>query len=181
MRLSEWPLGQLALARMREFYREPQAVFWVYGFPIIMTVALGVAFREDPEPQYRVDVTGPRAAAVVKDLKAVKTPGGKPLFLVEEQTADAALNRLRTGKTVLMVTASPDGQEYEFVPTRVLRVHELLGSSHDFVTADIEGDDLHIGTGTQKSQTGKSCIETDLADQPGLRLPDQAPEVMLLL
>ena len=28
-----WPLAQLVLARLREFYREPEAVFWVYGFP----------------------------------------------------------------------------------------------------------------------------------------------------
>ena len=56
--------------------------------------------------------------------------------------------------------------DYEFVPTRVLRVHELLGMTHDFVAADIEGNDLHVRTGTQKCQTGKSCIEPDLANQP---------------
>lgn len=40
-----WPLGQLVLARVREFYREPEALFWVYGFPILIVVALGIAFR----------------------------------------------------------------------------------------------------------------------------------------
>ena len=28
-----WPLGQLILARLREFYREPEVIFWVYGSP----------------------------------------------------------------------------------------------------------------------------------------------------
>ena len=39
------PLVQLTLARTREFLREPEAVFWVFAFPIIMTCALGIAFR----------------------------------------------------------------------------------------------------------------------------------------
>src|SRR3954467_15379871 len=38
------PLRQIVLARVREFYREPEALFWSYGFPILMTVALGIAF-----------------------------------------------------------------------------------------------------------------------------------------
>src|SRR5918996_4240958 len=39
------PLIELTLARFREFLREPEAVFWVFAFPVIMTCALGIAFR----------------------------------------------------------------------------------------------------------------------------------------
>src|SRR5688500_20254004 len=39
------PLVELTLARFREFLREPEAVFWVFMFPVIMTCALGIAFR----------------------------------------------------------------------------------------------------------------------------------------
>ena len=39
------PLVQLTLVRYREFYREPEALFWVFIFPILMACALGVAFR----------------------------------------------------------------------------------------------------------------------------------------
>jgi ABC transporter DrrB family efflux protein len=35
----------LTLSRFREFVREPEAVFWVFAFPVIMTCALGIAFR----------------------------------------------------------------------------------------------------------------------------------------
>ena len=43
--------GQLVLARLREFFREPEAVFWVYGFPLILAVVLGIAFSGGkPEP-----------------------------------------------------------------------------------------------------------------------------------
>ena len=39
------PLVELTLSRFREFVREPEAVFWVFAFPVIMTCALGIAFR----------------------------------------------------------------------------------------------------------------------------------------
>src|SRR5262249_49912710 len=50
--MNRWhPFGQLVLARLREFYREPEAVFWVYGFPLILAVGLGIAFSsKKPEP-----------------------------------------------------------------------------------------------------------------------------------
>ena len=51
-----WPLGQLILARLREFYREPEIIFWVYGFPILIVVALGIAFRNKPVERIAVDV-----------------------------------------------------------------------------------------------------------------------------
>ncbi len=34
------PFQQLFLARMREFYRQPEVVFWVFGFPILLAVGL---------------------------------------------------------------------------------------------------------------------------------------------
>ena len=58
----QWPvvdigrIWQITLSRMRIFYREPGAVFWVYGFPIIMMLALGTAFRDNPKEQITVDV-----------------------------------------------------------------------------------------------------------------------------
>ena len=42
------PLGQLVTARVREFVREPAAIFWVYVFPILMMCSLGIAFRDQP-------------------------------------------------------------------------------------------------------------------------------------
>src|SRR2546423_2156463 len=43
--IREHPMFQLALARMREFSREPEAEFWLFGFPIVLAFALGLAFR----------------------------------------------------------------------------------------------------------------------------------------
>ena len=56
------PLAQLVIMRVREFVREPAAIFWVYVFPLLMMVALGVAFRERPVEESTVVVQqGPTA------------------------------------------------------------------------------------------------------------------------
>src|SRR5262245_34079871 len=55
---SYWPIWELTLSRMRVFYREPAAVFWVYGFPLVMALSLGTAFRENPKEQIAVDIVG---------------------------------------------------------------------------------------------------------------------------
>ena len=39
------PLVQLTLVRYREFFREPEAVFWVFIFPVLLAAGLGIAFR----------------------------------------------------------------------------------------------------------------------------------------
>src|ERR687891_51311 len=39
------PLVELTATRVREFLREKEAVFWVFIFPVLMTFALGIAFR----------------------------------------------------------------------------------------------------------------------------------------
>src|SRR4026208_187540 len=39
------PLVELTFTRVREFLREREAVFWVFVFPVLMTFALGIAFR----------------------------------------------------------------------------------------------------------------------------------------
>ena len=42
------PLWQLTLVRFREFLREPEALFWVFGFPLLLAAGLGLAFRNTP-------------------------------------------------------------------------------------------------------------------------------------
>src|SRR5262245_36347253 len=86
------PLGQLVLARLREFFRQPEVVFWVYGFPILMVVALGIAFRNRPVEQIRVDVQESSYAAGLVDALVAD-----PKFKVQRGDADVSRLRLRTG------------------------------------------------------------------------------------
>ncbi len=118
MAWADGPLAQLILSRVREFFREPEAVFWVYGFPILMTLALGLAFREAGEPTYRVDVSGPAAARAAEVLRAAKAADGTPRFDVREGDPDEARARLRTARTDVAVTATGSAYEYDFMPTR---------------------------------------------------------------
>src|SRR5262249_27184567 len=50
------PLIQLTLARLREFLREPEAVFWVFVFPVLLAFALGIAFRNTAPEKNRIAV-----------------------------------------------------------------------------------------------------------------------------
>lgn len=116
------PLWQLTLARLREFFREPAAVFWVYGFPLVLAVALGTAFRNRPVERVHVDVRtdgpgGPAAAAALADVFRADPDR----FEVSTGDEAAVRNRLRTAKTDLVLTPGPDptaAPEYLFDPNR---------------------------------------------------------------
>jgi ABC-2 type transport system permease protein len=114
----EWrdrALVQLVLARIREFYREPEAIFWVYGFPILLIVGLGVAFRNQPIEKTQVVIeAGPQAAAIAATLSA------NPKFQVTTADAETCRVQLRTGKTQLVVASAADGvgYDYRFDPSR---------------------------------------------------------------
>jgi ABC-type multidrug transport system permease subunit len=114
--ITRHPLTQLVLARHREFYREPEAVFWVFIFPVIMTVGLGVAFRNRPVEQVVVDIQqGGLDATTLSDLSNY----GRFVATIRDEASSRV--RLRTGKTSLVVishdTPTP-AYEYVFDPTR---------------------------------------------------------------
>lgn len=93
------PLTQLILARLREFTREPAAVFWVYGFPLIMTVALGLAFRDKPVAQtITVDIQSSSAASSITDLLS-----SDERFVVSIEDEAVWRKRLRVGKTDIVI------------------------------------------------------------------------------
>lgn len=115
------PLRELTLARLREFFREPAAVFWVYGFPLLLALVLGLAFKNRPVEKIRVDVRtdgpgGIAAAEKVRDALAVD-----PRVDVLLADAETTRNRLRTAKTDLVLTppSSPSQPpDYLFEPNR---------------------------------------------------------------
>src|SRR5688500_180125 len=93
------PLTELTLARIRELTREPEAVFWVFVFPILLTAILGLAFRSrPPEPLPVGVVAGPHADARMAALT------GSDLVpkVFSEEEARLALSR---GRVVLVVSA----------------------------------------------------------------------------
>ena len=49
-------LRELYYSRLREFYRQPARIFWVYGFPMVLAIGLGLAFRNPAKPTVDVDL-----------------------------------------------------------------------------------------------------------------------------
>jgi ABC-type multidrug transport system permease subunit len=113
----------LSDARFREFFRESEAVFWTFVFPVVLTVVLALAFRNRPVETHKVAVTGDAGSQQV--VQALKASGR---FDVRSQDRDAAYQSLRTGKLALVILPQPDGAvEYRLDPTRdesVLARHE---------------------------------------------------------
>ncbi|MBL8734393.1 MAG: ABC transporter permease [Planctomycetes bacterium] len=90
----------VARTTFREFWRSPEAVFWTYGFPILMAVVLGFSFRPGPLPKVPVAVVdGPQAAAMVAAL------GHDDRLQVERLDAAAADRALARGRVAVLVRA----------------------------------------------------------------------------
>ncbi len=96
------PLFQLTLARIRGFFREPSAVFWTFAFPVLLTIALGIAFRaRPPEPVRTAVEAGPGADALRAALAAGRDVRIEVLPPGEARAALRALPGVRA--------ARPDG------------------------------------------------------------------------
>jgi ABC-2 type transport system permease protein len=108
------PLVQLTLVRYREFIREPEAVFWVFIFPVLLTAGLGIAFRNQaPARTPVVVVEGADARRVAEAV------GRSPALIVSTLPDSAALQALRTGKASLAILPDTDGTvTYRFDPDR---------------------------------------------------------------
>lgn len=103
-------LWELYLTRIREFWRQPARIFWVYGFPTVMAICLGVAFKSRPPETIVVTIVEDPAHPVLST--ALSTPEasgggpGRPGIRFERRSEAEALHRLNTGKTPLVVLAN---------------------------------------------------------------------------
>jgi len=108
-------LWQLITVRFREYTREPEALFWSFGFPILLAIGLGIAFRSKPADLVHVAVVdnGPRATPLADALRRDKG------LAIEQLAPDSAAVALRTGRVALVVLPdSGGGVRYEFDDTR---------------------------------------------------------------
>ena len=103
------------ISRLREFFREPAAIFWVYGFPVLLAVGLGCAFREKPPEQIRVDIQQDASADAAEALRV--SLAGQAGFVVHLCGAPDCAARLRMGRSDLTVTPG-DPREYVYDPVR---------------------------------------------------------------
>ena len=105
-------LRELVLARWRSFYREPGVLFWSFGFPILLSLALGIAFRNRPAALILAAVENAEGG---ETLRRELADGGD--ILVEMLSPEAARAALRTGKVeIVVVPGTP--RTYRFDPSR---------------------------------------------------------------
>lgn len=110
---------ELALSRFRLFYREPGAMFWTFGFPLVLSLILGVAFRNrDPEPVVVAVESADDADLADRARHAQEVLSLSPDVKVKAMSSAEARAALRTGKVSLIVEPGRRGYSYRFDPTR---------------------------------------------------------------
>jgi ABC-type multidrug transport system permease subunit len=107
-KLDQSSLFQLTLVRFRLFLREPEAIFWIFVFPILLAEGLGIAFRNRPP-----DVL-PVGATTVQLTQALAADKGLTATTMSEQQGGRAL---ATGSILLLAIKTPDGVSYKFDQT----------------------------------------------------------------
>ena len=131
-----YPLIELTLTRLREFVREPEAVFWSFVFPVLLAIALGIAFRDPAPERVRVAVVGDpsetEAAAPTVIAAALRRSSQIEVTVLSSEEAARAM---RSGKVALIVRGTRKAGDntqlaYRYDPTRPEgRVARLLADN----------------------------------------------------
>lgn len=114
--MSKHPFVQLTLVKLREYTREPETVFWVFAFPVLMTLALGVAFRGGSAAEVRVGIVsdGPNAASAAA---LTATLDADPRVMATAVPSARSHAMLRDGEAAVIVEPG-DPVTYRYDPTR---------------------------------------------------------------
>ena len=107
-KLQESSLYQLTFVRFRLILREPEAIFWIFIFPILLAVGLGIAFRNRP-----ADVL-PVGATTSQLTRALASDNGLTATTMDEA---AGAKALATGKILLLAIQRGDSLAYKYDDT----------------------------------------------------------------
>jgi len=114
--------SHLLVARMKELQREPEVIFWVFVFPLLLALGLGIAFRNKPADITSVAiVSGPGAqnALAMNALAMIERSPQKSSIRAQVLDQSSALQGFHLGKYDLVV--EPDGKggfQYHYDPSR---------------------------------------------------------------
>jgi ABC-type multidrug transport system permease subunit len=143
-------------ARMKELWREPEVIFWVFVFPLLLALGLGIAFRNKPADVTAIAVVNNSHAQQVIEL--LQRSPDKNIIHADVLDERVALDRFRLGQYALVVTADDTGVHYRYDPARPESV--LARSQVD--------DALQTAAG----RTSPLKAETTQSSQPGARYID---------
>lgn len=147
----------LLIARLKELAREPEIIFWVFGFPLLLALGLGIAFRNKPADLTSVAiVAGPRAQSAAG---MIASSPEKSIIRATVLDRSLALQGFRLGKYDLVI--EPDGNggfQYLYDPSRP-----------ESVLSHAEVDDaLQAAAGRKDALSTKAVVSSE----PGSRYID---------
>src|ERR1700691_5184659 len=104
-------------ARMLELKREPEVIFWVFVFPLLLALGLGIAFRNKPGDASSVAIVAGAGAQETETL-LLNSPQHAS-FKVEVQDEQVARKGFRLGKYDLVIEFDGNGGlRYLYDPAR---------------------------------------------------------------
>ena len=101
-------LYQLTMVRFKLILREPEAIFWIFIFPILLAVGLGIAFRNRPADVLQVGAT------TAQLTQALASDKGLTAATMDEA---AGTHALATGGILVLAIQRPDGVAYKYDDT----------------------------------------------------------------
>ncbi len=147
--------AHLLVARLLEMKREPEVIFWVFGFPILLALGLGIAFRNKPADITSVAIVAGSGAQETAAMVQAKNPS----IHVQVADRDAAAQGLRLGKYDLVMEADGKGGfTYRYDPSRP-----------ESVLSHSEVDDALQSASGRKDPVATSTVA---ASEPGSRYID---------
>jgi ABC-2 type transport system permease protein len=165
--------SHLLMARLLELKREPEVVFWVFVFPLLLALGLGIAFRNKPGDAASVAVVveagRPGVRSYVPEAILARSLQSNR-FRPQIVSADEAYKGLRLGKFDLVI--EPDGKgglEYRYDPARpesVLAKAEV----NDALQASAGRKDVITTTVVTSSEPGSRYIDFLIPGLLGMNL-----------
>jgi ABC-2 type transport system permease protein len=110
--MSSLPLFQLTLARVREFLREPEALFWAFIFPVVMSVVMAVAFPAGGSSPVLIGIAPGADSSAIREALAAQ-----PQIKVRDLDSEAQERALREGEVHLVIVPTTP-PTYRFDPGR---------------------------------------------------------------
>jgi ABC-2 type transport system permease protein len=158
----------LLMARMLELKREPEVVFWVFIFPLLLALGLGIAFRNKPGDAVSVAIVSGAEAQHAQDLLA-KSPQHE-LFKVQVLDSEAAQKGFRLGKFDLVIEPNGKGGfAYRYDPARPESVLARTETNDALQTAAGRKDAVATNTVTS-SEPGSRYIDFLIPGLLGMNL-----------
>jgi ABC-2 type transport system permease protein len=154
-------------ARMKELWREPEVIFWVFVFPLLLALGLGIAFRNKPADMTAIAVVNNAHAQQVVDL--LQRSQASNAIHAEVLDARAALDRFRLGQYALVLIYDDNGLHYRYDPARPESVLALSQVNDALQSASGRTNPVRTEI-TQSSEPGARYIDFLIPGLLGMNL-----------